>query len=145
MVHDVLTLNKLHVVDFTCGLHPLEAVFVRETITASQCLVAALYKSIFGQNGVIAKADEALAGKRWQLSLPAYLVTIEHRRIKISLIVIAVPSSDIKDGIFAGSPLQVGTIPAMLFTVALADAFKPGIKRLVMELDRVISCRLELV
>lgn len=145
MVNDVLTLNKLHVVDFTCCLHPFEAVFVREAITASQCLVATLYKSIFGQDGIVSKSDEALAGKRWQLSLSAYLVTIENGRIKISFIVIAIPSSDIKDGILARSPLQVGTIPAMLFTVTLADAFKPGIKRLVMELDRVISCRLELV
>ena len=123
MVHDMLTLNKLHVVDFTCCLHPFEAVFVREAITASQCLVATFYKSIFGQNGIVAKADEALAGKRWQLSLSADLVAIEHGRIEISFIVIAIPRGDIEDGILARGPLQVGTIPAMLLTVTLADTF----------------------
>ena len=61
MIDDVLSLHKLHVVDFSSRLHPFESELVRELHASRHVLVAALDQRIFRQLRVITQADETIS------------------------------------------------------------------------------------
>ena len=146
MIDDVLSLDKLHVVDLAGRLNPLESVLIRELHTASHHLISLLDKCIFSKSWIIANADETVFRQGLRLYTLTYsFFVIEVRRIKVSLIVVTIACAHVEDRTFAWSPLEIAAIPTMLFTEGLADALQPGVDRFVMELNVVVGRRFKLV
>lgn len=146
MVDDVLSLDKLHVVDLAGRLHPLEPVLIRELHAASHHLISLLDQGILCKSWIVANADEAILGQRLQLrALAGSFFVIKVRCIKVSLVVVTIASAHVEDRALAWGPLQIAAIPTMLLTEGLADSFQPGIDRFVMEFNVVVGRRFKLV
>ena len=146
MVDDVLSLDKLHVVDFAGRLHPLESVLIRELHAASHHLISLLDKSILSKSWIVANADETVFWQRLKLcALFDSFFVIEVRCIKVSLIVVTINSAHVEDRTLARGPLEIAAIPTMLLTERLADSFQPGVNRFVMEFNAVVGRRFKLV
>lgn len=143
MVGDVSALLEVHVVDFHGGLRPLEAVLVGEQHTPRHNLVPEARQHLLGQVRIVALTDKALIRDLGAYILLYFVpgldcgrhhVLVEIWSIKISLIIFIIYR---ENRLLTWRPLQIGAAPRVQRTERFADAFEPGVDRLVV-VDHVV-------
>jgi len=66
-----------------------------------------------------------------------FSLIVKYRGVEVSLIIAILQA---KDRLTTGRPFYIGRLPLMLLAVRDTKTFEPGIDRLIMEFDAVISC-----